>query len=57
MALNEPVANNLSLIDDMSIQQVAQTMQKITQFQKVYNRHCVRTMTMALCRARINQLC
>jgi hypothetical protein len=35
MALNEPVANNLSLIDDMSIQQVAQTMQKITQFQKV----------------------
>ena len=35
MALKEPVANNLSLIDDMSIQQVAQTMQKITQFQKV----------------------
>jgi len=35
MALNEPVANNLSLIDDMSIQQVAQTMQKITQFHKV----------------------
>ena len=35
MALNEPVVNNLSLIDDMSIQQVAQTMQKITQFQKV----------------------
>lgn len=35
MAINEPVTNNLSIIDDMSIQQVAQTMQKITQFQKV----------------------
>lgn len=35
MATNEPNVNNLSLIDDMSIQQVAQTMQKITQFQKV----------------------
>lgn len=35
MAMNEPVTNNLSIIDDMSIQQVAQTMQKITQFQKV----------------------
>lgn len=35
MAINELVTNNLSIIDDMSIQQVAQTMQKITQFQKV----------------------
>lgn len=35
MSMNEPTAYNLSLIDDMSIQQVAQTMQKITQFQKV----------------------
>lgn len=37
MAMNEPIAANgsLALIDSVSIQQVAATMQKISQFQKV----------------------
>jgi len=35
MAINDPQINSLAIIDSVSIQQVAATMQKISQFQKV----------------------